>query len=88
MTQTFPAKFKINFPGFNGVGTRLGFLVTGATLAEATAAGFLNPYMQSENFSIQSSDFIFVVASNGSNIYQPVIAAGTGIVTLTALGVS
>jgi hypothetical protein len=76
-------EFQINFPG-QGVNPRFGHLLTTNSLAEVTAAGYLNPYMKSQGFSILPSDFIFVVASDGHQIYKPVFGVG-GVVTLTVL---
>lgn len=75
-------EFQINFTG-QGVNPRFGHLLTTATLAQVTASGYLNPYMKTQAFSIIPSDFIFVVASDGHQIYKPVFN-GT-IVTLTVL---
>jgi hypothetical protein len=77
--------FQINFPGQNNeVHPRFGHLMTTDTLSTVTSAGYLNPYMQSQGFSILKSDIIFVNASNGTQIYKPVFSA-SGIVTLTVL---
>jgi hypothetical protein len=77
--------FNINFPGQNnGVVPRFGHLSTNQTLATVTTAGYLNPYMLSQGFSILPSDIIFVYASNGTQIYKPVFGA-SGVVTLTVL---
>jgi hypothetical protein len=77
--------FNIDFPGQNNrVVPRFGHLSTSDTLSTVTSAGYLNPYMKSENFSILPSDIIFVYASNGTQIYKPVFSAG-GVVTLTVL---
>jgi hypothetical protein len=77
--------FTINFPGQNnGVHPRFGHLSTTDALATVTSAGYLNPFMQSQGFSILASDIIFVFALDGTQIYKPVIGA-SGIVTLTVL---
>ena len=74
--------FQINFPG-QMLEPRLGHLLTTDTLAVVTAAGYLNPFMKSQGFSILPTDVIMVVASDGSQFYKPVFSGTT--VTLTAL---
>lgn len=76
-------EFQINFPG-QGVNPRFGHLLSSDTLAVISAAGYLNPYMKSEAFSILPTDFIFAVGSDGHQIYKPVFDA-SGVVTLTVL---
>ena len=75
-------EFQINFTG-QGINPRFGHLLTDETLATVATAGYLNPYMKSQGFSILPTDFIFVAASDGHQIYKPVFNAG--IVTLTVL---
>lgn len=75
-------EFQINFPG-QGVRPRFGHLRTSDNLATVTMAGYLNPYMQSQGFSILPGDFIFVWASDGQQIYKPVFNGN--VVTLTVL---
>jgi hypothetical protein len=75
--------FQINFPG-QLVNPRIGHLLTTDTLATVTAAGYLNPYMKSQGFSILPTDFIAVAAADGNQWYKPVFGAG-GVVTLTVL---
>lgn len=77
--------FYINFAGENnGVVPRLGRLYApDNTLAEVTAAGFLDSYIKSQSFSLLPTDMIAVVASNGSQWYKPVFTAGS--CQLTAL---
>lgn len=74
--------FQINFPG-QQINPRIGHLLTDDTLSEVTTAGYLNPYMKSQGFSVLPTDFIFVAASNGMQIYKPVFSGET--VTLTVL---
>lgn len=76
-------KFNINFPGQVDVTPRFGHLHTTDTLSQVVAAGYLNPYMKSQGFSVLPTDIIFVVASNGTQIYKPVF--NSGVVTLTVL---
>lgn len=74
--------FQINFTGQNG-DPRFGHLLTTDTLATVVTAGYLNPYMQSQGFSVLPTDFIFVAAADGHQIYKPVF--NSGVVTLTVL---
>lgn len=75
-------QFQINFTG-QGINPRIGHLLTTNTLAQVTASGYLNPYMLSQGFSILPTDFIFVAASDGMQIYKPVFTSG--VVQLTVL---
>jgi hypothetical protein len=76
--------FTINFPGQNNtVVPRFGHLYTTDVLATVTAAGYLNPFMLSQGFSVLPTDIIFVVAADGTQIYKPVFSGTT--VTLTVL---
>lgn len=75
-------EFQINFPG-QGINPRFGHLLTDDTLSTVTTAGYLNPYMKSQGFSILPTDFIFVAASDGHQIYKPVFNGEE--VTLTVL---
>jgi hypothetical protein len=78
-------EFNIVFSGQNeSIVPRFGHLHTTNTQAQVVAAGYLNPYMKSQSFSVLPTDFIFVVASDGHQIYKPVFGA-SGIVTLTVL---
>lgn len=63
---------------------RLGRLVTTNTLAEVAVAGFVNSYIENTNADLQISDFIAVVASNGSGWFYPTRSAA-GIWTLNAM---
>lgn len=78
--------FKINFPGQNNdVIPRIGHLYDpDSALATIATAGYLNPYMDSQGFSILATDVICAVGSNGTQWYKPVIGA-SGVVTLTVL---
>jgi hypothetical protein len=75
--------FQINFTGQN-INPRFGHLLTTANLSTVSSAGYLNPYMKSQGFSILPTDFIFVAASDGHQVYKPVFGAN-GQVTLTVL---
>lgn len=79
--------YQINFPGQTTCIPRIGHLYCpNNTLSDVTTAGALNPLVAAEGISILATDIIAVVASNSSQMYYPKIAAGTGIITLTALG--
>lgn len=66
--------FTINFPGQNnGVTPRIGHLYApNNTLSEITAAGYLDNYIKSQNFSVLATDVICAVGSNGTQWYKPV----------------
>lgn len=71
--------FKINFPGELSVIPRLGRLYApNNTLAEVTAAGFLDSYLRSSSISLLPTDLVAVVASDGSQWYKPVFT-GTSV---------
>ncbi len=77
-------QFTINFPGQNNIIPRLGHLYApNNTLAEVTAAGYLDGYIKSQGFSVLATDCILVVASDGTQFYKPVFT-GTSC-RLTAL---
>lgn len=71
--------FQINFPGQNnGVVPRIGHLYApDNTLAEISAAGFLDSYIVSQGFSVLATDIIAAVASNGTQFYKPVFTNGS-----------
>lgn len=71
--------FTINFPGQNNnVVPRIGHLYApNNTLAQIAAAGYLDYYIKSQNFSILPTDFIMAVGSDGHQIYKPVITNGS-----------
>ncbi|HXK00739.1 MAG TPA: hypothetical protein VNF93_02495 [Buchnera sp. (in: enterobacteria)] len=75
-------EFQINFTG-QLVNPRIGHLLTDDTLSTVTTAGYLNPYIKSQGFSVLPTDFIFVAASDGMQIYKPVFSGEE--VTLTVL---
>jgi len=66
--------FTINFPGQNNnVVPRIGHLYApNNTLSEIAAAGYLDPYIQAQGFSVLPTDFIAAVGSNGHQWYKPV----------------
>lgn len=53
------------------------------TLAEVSAAGYLDNYLKTQNIALEATDFVFTVASDGHQIYKPVFA--NSICTLTVL---
>jgi hypothetical protein len=69
----------LNFAGENnGIVPRIGRLYCpNNTLAQITAAGFLNDYLKTQNISLLATDFIAAVASNGMQWYKPVFTNGS-----------
>ena len=47
------------------------------TLANVTAAGFLDNYLKTQNMALLPTDFVATVASNGSQWYKPVFTNGS-----------
>ena len=78
--------FEVNLPGQPEDGSQVRFVRVkcGNTLAEVTGAGFLNPLIASQGLALYTSDFVFVAASDGNQIYKPVFSS-SGVVTLTVL---
>ncbi|HLA59223.1 MAG TPA: hypothetical protein VK622_10700 [Puia sp.] len=77
---------ELGLPGQAQDGSTVRFIrmKCGNTLAQVVAAGYLNPWLHSQGGSVYDSDFFFVAASDGNQIYKPVIGAD-GVVTLTVL---
>jgi hypothetical protein len=77
--------FDVNLPGQPEDGSQVRFvrIKCGNTLSEVTAAGFMDAAIKSQGLALYESDFVFVAASDGNQIYKPVISAGS--VTLTVL---
>lgn len=69
----------------NGVLPRFCRVNSSVSLATTIASGFLNPYLSAENVQFLITDFVFVSATDGNQIYQPTISP-TGVVALVALG--
>lgn len=71
--------FTINFPGQNnGVIPRIGHLYSkNDALATISAAGYLDNYIQSQGFSVRSTDIIGAVGSDGTQWYKPVFTNGS-----------
>lgn len=78
--------FKVQFAGqtSDGVLPRFAHILTDDALAVVAAAGYMNPYMLSQGYDLMPTDFVFVAASDGHQIYKPVFSA-SGVVTLTVL---
>ena len=71
-------QFTINFPGQNNIIPRIGHLYApDNTLAEIATAGFLDPYIRSQGFSVLATDVILAVGSDGTQWYKPVITNGS-----------
>lgn len=47
------------------------------TLAEVSAAGYLDNYLSTQNISLLDTDFVFTVASDGHQTYKPVFTSGS-----------
>ena len=77
---------EVNLPGQpeDGSNVRIVRLKCGNTLSEVTGAGFINPLVKSQGLAMYESDFVFVAASDGNQIYKPVFGA-SGEITLTVL---
>lgn len=75
-------QFNVSFPG-QQVKPRFGHLLTDDDLADVVVAGYLNPYIISHGLNVEPTDFIFVSAADGHQIYKPVFNAD--IITLTVL---
>lgn len=77
--------FEVNLPGQPEDGSQVRFVRVkcGNTLAEVATAGYMDQAIKSLGLTLYESDFVFVAASNGNQIYKPVIAANS--VTLTVL---
>ncbi|MFI5405461.1 MAG: hypothetical protein ACHQ1D_02990 [Nitrososphaerales archaeon] len=78
--------FDINVPGQNEDNSlpRICRLKCGNTLAQVVTAGFLNPIIAAQGLTLYKSDFVFVAAFDGNQIYKPVIGVN-GVITLTLL---
>lgn len=71
--------FDVNLPGQPEDGSQVRFVRIKCqnTLAEVAAAGFLDQAVKSQGLALYPSDFVFVAASDGNQIYKPVISAGS-----------
>lgn len=77
---------EVNLPGQPEDGSQVRFvrIKAGNTLANFVSAGFLNPLLASQGLALYASDFVFVAASDGNQIYKPTFGAN-GVVTLAVL---
>ncbi len=71
--------FDVNLPGQPEDGSHVRFvrIKCNNTLAEVAAAGFLDQLLKTKALAMYESDFVFVAASDGNQIYKPVITAGS-----------
>jgi len=78
--------FQVNLPGQEEDGTlpRIVRIKCGNTLAQVIGAGFLNNIVASQGLALYTSDFVFVAASDGNQIYKPTFGAN-GVITLAVL---
>lgn len=78
--------FDAELPGQSQDGTNARFIrmKCGNTLAQVVTAGFLNPLIAAQGLTLYESDFVFVAASDGNQIFKPVIGANS-VITLTVL---
>ncbi len=78
--------FDVNLPGQPEDGSNVRFvrIKCGNTLAEVIGAGFLNNLVKSEGLALYASDFVFVAAANGNQIYKPTFGVD-GTITLAPL---
>lgn len=76
----------LNFSGENNnVVPRMGRLYCpNSTLAQISAAGFLDNYLKTQNADLLATDFVAAVGSDGHQWYKPVFS-GSGSCTLTIL---
>lgn len=72
-------EFNAIFPGQVSVKPRFVHILTDNSLAQVAAAGFLDAYVQAQSVNILASDFIFVSASDGNQIYRATIGASGSI---------
>lgn len=47
------------------------------TLAQVSAAGFLDNYLKTQSISLLTTDFVFTAASDGHQIYKPVFTGSS-----------
>lgn len=78
--------FEVNLPGQPEDGSQVRFvrLKCGNTLAQVVGAGFLNGVVASQGLALYTSDFVFVSASDGNQIYKPTFST-SGVITLAVL---
>ena len=76
----------VNLPGQPEDGSQVRFvrLKCGNTLAQVIGAGYLDSLVRSQGLALYESDFVFVAASDGNQIYKPTFGA-SGVITLAPL---
>ena len=86
MTGQAQVTLKLHFPGDNnGVIPRIGRLYApNNTLAQVSAAGYLDAYLKANGNDLLATDFVAAVASDGHQIYRPTFS-GSGSCTLVTL---
>lgn len=78
MTAPSVSQLTLNFPGQNNIVPRLGHLYAPSnTLAEISAAGFLNNYLNTNPVGLLATDCLLTVGSNGTQFYKPVFINGS-----------
>lgn len=79
MSSTQEITLVLNFAGqANAIVPRDGRLYCpNNTLAEVSAAGFLDNYLKTQNVALLATDFVLAVASDGHQIYRPVFTSGS-----------
>lgn len=77
--------WEVNLPGQpeDGSNARIVRIKCDNTLTQVDEAGFLNPLLASQGLTLYESDFVFVAASDGNQIFKPTISAG--VITLATL---
>lgn len=77
--------FRLDFPGHatGGQETRIGSLITNATLLQVTTPGFIDNYVKQNNISLFDSDFLNVKSFNSLNLCAVTFLAG-GVIQLIA----
>lgn len=68
---------KMDFPGQVSVIPRQGKLFTNNTIAQATAAGFLNTYVKNTNTPIFKTDTVSVAASDDTKLCKVVLTGSS-----------
>lgn len=78
--------FSVNLPGQPEDGSQVRFvrIKCDNTLSQVDDAGFLDNIVKSQGLALYESDFVFVAASDGNQIYKPTFGA-SGVITLAVL---
>jgi len=79
MSEQKQVTLLLNFAGeANAVIPRMGRLYApNNTLAEVSAAGYLDNLLKTQSISLLSTDFVAAVASDGHQWYKPVFTNGS-----------